>query len=176
MGLIINENYWSNYRYDSFLGIWFRIDSSSQSTPKTVVFPAGIAGFVLGEIQYGKAPLQEACLQIGERLPDPFREVLHSISEEISKKNYQSFEWVWREQFQLREKEFYFTEQEMEVLLGIGKNLGYLDVDAQIRHLQLYQREVDELLERMQRTAKEKKKVYRSVSLMIGAMVILLFV
>ncbi|MBQ8662882.1 MAG: stage III sporulation protein AB [Eubacterium sp.] len=130
----------------------------------------------LGEIQYGKAPLQEACLQIGERLPDPFREVLHSISEEISKKNYQSFEWVWREQFQLREKEFYFTEQEMEVLLGIGKNLGYLDVDAQIRHLQLYQREVDELLERMQRTAKEKKKVYRSVSLMIGAMVILLFV
>ena len=130
----------------------------------------------LGEIQYGKVPLQEACIAIGDRLPEPFREVLSSISEELSGKKYQSFESVWREQFHLKEKEFSFTEQEKSVLYGVGKNLGYLDVEAQLRHLQLYQREVDELLEQLQRNIKEKKKVYRSVSLMVGAMVILLFI
>ncbi len=135
-----------------------------------------LTGLFLGEIQYGKSPLQEACLQIGNRLPSPYSDVLHNISEELSKKNYQSFEVVWREQFQLRKKEFYLTEQEKAVLLGIGKNLGYLDVDAQIRHLQMYQIEASQMLEQLQKTVKEKKKLYRSVSLMVGAMVILLFI
>lgn len=135
-----------------------------------------LIGLFLGEIQYGKSPLQEACLQIGNRLPEPYSNVLHNVSEELSKKKYQSFEVVWREQFQLRKREFYLTEQEMAVLFGIGKNLGYLDVDAQIRHLQMYQMEANQLLEQLQKTVKEKKKVYRSVSLMVGAMVILLFV
>lgn len=130
----------------------------------------------LGEIQYGKSPLQEACLTIGERMSEPFQEVLFCISEELSKHKYQSFESVWREQFQLKEKEFYFTEQEFSQLYGIGKNLGFLDVEAQIRHLQLYRTQIDELLEQQQKSMKEKKKVYRSVSLMVGAMVILLFV
>ena len=130
----------------------------------------------LGEIQYGKQPLQEACALIGQRMPAPFRDVLLEISKELELKKFQSFEMVWRQQFQKQEKEFAFTEQEKQVLYGIGKNLGYLDVDAQVRHLQLYQREVGNLIEQLEQSAKEKKKVYRSVSLMVGAMVILLFI
>lgn len=130
----------------------------------------------LGEIQYGKQPLQEACMQIGNRMKSPFKEVLCSIGQRISEKKYESFEMVWREQFQMKEKEFLFTEQEKMVLYGVGKNLGYLDVDTQIRHLQIYKNEVNGLLEQLEKTMKEKKKVYRSVSLMVGAMVILLFI
>lgn len=130
----------------------------------------------LGEIQYGKMPLQEACLQIGNRMKSPFKEALYSIEQQISEKKYESFESIWHQQFQKKEKEFFFTEQEKNVLYGVGNNLGYLDVDTQVRHLQLYKKEVGSLLEQMEKTAKEKKKVYRSVSLMVGAMVILLFI
>lgn len=130
----------------------------------------------LGEIQYGKQPLQEACIQIGNRMQPPFKEVLCAIGQRISEKKYESFEMVWYEQFQNKGKEFFFTEQEKVVLYGVGKNLGYLDIDAQVRHLWLYKNEVNGLLEQLEKTMKEKKKVYRSVSLMVGAMVILLFV
>lgn len=129
----------------------------------------------LGEIQYGKLPLQEACTQIGNRIQPPYREVLCSIGSRLSEKRYESFEVVWKEQFQKKEKEFFFTDREKTVLWGVGKNLGYLDVDAQIRHLQLYKNEIHNLLEQLEKSMKEKKKVYRSVSLMVGAMVILLF-
>lgn len=132
--------------------------------------------FFLGEIQYGKVPLQEACMMVGDRLPQPFKETLYAISEELSKNHYQSFEAIWREQFLIKEKELYLIEQELTLLYGIGKNLGVLDIEAQLRHLQLYRNQIDEVLEQQQKTMREKKKVYRSVSLMVGVMVILLFV
>lgn len=130
----------------------------------------------LGEIQYGKQPLQEVCAQIGQRMQSPFKEILFSVKEELALNRFQSFEMVWKEQCQHYKKELLLTEAENQVLYGLGKNLGYLDADAQVRHLHLYKREVENLLEQLEQSSKEKKKVYRSVSLMVGAMVILLFI
>lgn len=130
----------------------------------------------LGEIQYGKSPLKEACQQIGQQMGQPFQEVLKEIAKDLSNNHYESFQKIWQQQFDLRKKEFYFSGQEMDLLYGLGKYLGYLDVEAQIRHLKLYQTQVDERLEQQQQTMKDKKKVYRSVSLMVGVMVVLLFI
>ena len=105
----------------------------------------------LGEIQYGKLPLQEACLHISYRMKSPFKEILCSIGERISEKRYESFEVVWQEQFQKQKKEFFLTESEKHVLYGVGSQLGYLDIDAQIRHLQLYRKEVHNLLKQLEK-------------------------
>lgn len=93
----------------------------------------------------------------------------------LQEQSYQSFEAVWTEQVKQREKELLMTEEEQQLLCGIGKHLGYLDTDAQKRHLQLYKQEAQVFLEQYEKGKREKIKVYRSVSLLVGAMVCLFF-
>lgn len=131
---------------------------------------------LLGEIKYGKTPLGEAFQMIAQRLKEPFNSTLQQIAKELSGKQYESLLEIWNRCFQEKQKELLFTEEEMRILYGIGKNLGYLDTDMQMRHLTLYQKQVDGFLEQMEQTVKEKTKLYRSLSLMVGAMVILLLV
>ncbi len=131
---------------------------------------------LMGEIRYGKTPFQDAFARISERMQEPFSGVLREISGEISKNQYESLEHIWVETFEKRKKELFFASGEWEVLKGIGKNLGYLDVQAQIQHLTLYRKQIQKCLEELEKGAKEKKRIYRSVSLMVGAMVVLIFV
>ncbi|MCU6760969.1 stage III sporulation protein SpoAB [uncultured Roseburia sp.] len=131
---------------------------------------------LIGEIRYGKTPLQDAFSLIAARLKEPLSGILKSISKEICQNNYKSLEVVWENKFQAAQKELYFTAEEMEVVKGIGKNLGYLDVQMQVQHLTLYQKQMAGFLEQTEKTEKEKKKLYRSLSMMAGAMVVLLLV
>lgn len=129
----------------------------------------------LGEITYGRQPLPEVCLQIQEKLPPPFSEILKGVALALQNQAYQSFEAVWIDQVKQRQKELLLTEEEQQLLCGIGKHLGYLDTDAQMRHLQLYKQEAQVFLEEYEKGKREKTKVYRSVSLLVGAMVCLFF-
>lgn len=128
------------------------------------------------EIQYGRTPLKEACLQISLRMQEPYCSILNTIAQELDKQQFYSFECIWREAFAKAQKEFLLSEEGLELLYGLGKYLGILDKEAQLRHMQQYAIQVDHLLQQLQKGASEKKKVYRSVSLMVGAMVILLFI
>ncbi len=130
----------------------------------------------IGEIVYGKLPLQDASEQIACRMEQPYKTPLLAIGNQISQKKYQSFEDVWTVEFKNAKDQFHLIPKEQEVLFKVGKYLGYLDTEAQVRHLQMCKNEANQLLEQLNGTMKEKKKVYRSVSLMVGAMIILLFV
>lgn len=131
---------------------------------------------LMGEIHYGKTPLREAFLQTASRLEGCFGEILNEIAEKIAKNNYRSLELVWKECFESRQKELGFTKEEMEVVKNIGKNLGYLDIQTQMAHLTMYQKQMEGFLEQEEKTSKEKKKLYRSLSMVAGVMVILLLV
>ena len=131
---------------------------------------------LMGEIRYGKTPLGEAFVQTAARMGGIFGEILNKIAGEIEKNNYRSLELVWKECFGERQKELGFTGEELEVIKNIGKNLGYLDVQTQMAHLTLYQKQVAGLQEQADKIWKEKKKLYRSLSMAAGVMVILLLV
>ena len=66
-------------------------------------------------------------------------------------------------------------QEQFDTLLSMGKYLGILDVEAQLRHLEFLTTQVDGYISQLQRISGQQKKVYRSVSLMVGAMVLLLF-
>lgn len=130
----------------------------------------------LGEIGYGKTPLKEACQQISERIREPYSGALKQMQIQLSQNRFVSFAAVWKEQIYAIRPELYLTGQEEDVLVKIGTYLGYLDTDAQERHLLMCKKETSQMAEQFGSTIKEKKKVYRCVSLLAGALVILLFV
>lgn len=131
---------------------------------------------LMGEIRYGKTPLQEAFLQTASRLGGILGEILKEIAEKLAENNYRSMEQVWNECFENRQKELGFTKEELEVVKNIGKNLGYLDIQTQMAHLTMYQKQMEGFLQQVEKTSKEKKKLYRSLSMVAGVMVILLLV
>lgn len=131
---------------------------------------------LLGEIKYGKTPLGDAFVGIAQRLGEPFQTALVQISEELADRQCASLQEIWNARFREKQKELLFSDEEMHVLYGIGKNLGYLDADMQMRHLALCQKQVEEFQERTKRELREKTKLYRSLSLAAGAMAVLLLI
>lgn len=129
-----------------------------------------------GEIQYGRAPLKEAFLRLSKRVKYPFDVILQELSEKMDHGGYISFPKVWKDEFRCRKTELGYTDAELEIVYGIGSNLGYLDTDSQTRHLQSYREQMEHVLAQMDQQIRQKKKIYRSVSLMAGLMVILLLI
>lgn len=133
-----------------------------------------ILDLLSGEIRYGKTPLNEAFVQISDRIGGTAGRLLRKIADQIESGGYRSLEAVWKEAFTDAGKELELTDQELKVMLRAGKNLGYLDVQAQVSNLKLYSRQIEIFLEQAEKTAAEKKKLYRSLSMAAGLLVVLL--
>lgn len=127
-----------------------------------------------GEIRYGKTPLNEAFLHISERIGGTAGTILRQIADNIAAGGYSSLEEVWREAFQKAGRELELSDQELRVVMRAGKNLGYLDIQAQVSELKLYSRQMELFLEQAEKTVSEKKKLYRSLSMAAGLIVVLL--
>ena len=158
------------------LGYGSSLISQVQRHRDNLFFCAEMIDLLAAEIQYGRTPLREAFSRIARRLPEPFAEILHNLAVKLETEGYVSLPEVWKEGFQCKQKELGYTELEMETIYGIGSNLGYLDAGLQLRHLQSYREQMERFLEQMDQQIRQKKKIYRSVSLMVGAMAILLLI
>lgn len=135
-----------------------------------------ILDLLAGEIRYGKTPMNEAFLLISDRIGGIAGKILKQIADKIATGRYRSLEAVWIEAFTAAGKDLELTQQELKVILRAGKNLGYLDVQAQVSNLKLYSQQIDSFLEQAEKTAAEKKKLYRSLSMAAGLLVVLLLV
>ena len=73
-------------------------------------------------------------------------------------------------------KNLMLTEEEMDIVLETGKNLGYLDVEAQMGHLKNCRMRLEGKPEAAQREFVERRRVYRYLGVAVGVMVILVLI
>lgn len=66
-------------------------------------------------------------------------------------------------------------KEEKRKISLLGERLGYLDREMQIRQLELYEEDFQFLLQKLKKDAVEKKKLYRSLGVMGGIMLTILF-
>ena len=71
---------------------------------------------------------------------------------------------------------FYFTEEELGLLERVGENFGYLDVQMQLKNLELYMEQAQVLIEKAQKELKDRQKVARTLSLMCGLFLVILLI
>lgn len=126
-----------------------------------------------GEIRYERIPMAEALYKIRGKLDGELSEVLLAIADGLEEGGYASMEELWNQSFGEAAGRLLLTDEELGEVKDIGKNLGFLDFDVQVKHLQGCKERILKRLAKTQRDLDEKKKLYRSLSLAAGIFVIL---
>lgn len=127
-----------------------------------------------GEIRYGCTPLEDAFLHVSERVGEPLSKLLAELGEKLREDAKDSLAVMWTDVFQRHKKEFVLNSEEWELALSMGNNLGFLDAQTQLAHLELYEQQLNNYLQKLQEGMKEQQRLYRLLSLFAGVFVVII--
>lgn len=129
-----------------------------------------------GEMSYARTPLTEAFRNIANRGKEPFGPLLIEVAGRLEQERESTLSDIWKSAVENRRKAFYFSEEELDMLKGIGENFGYLDIQMQLNHLTLYIKQVETRIGQAQQELAAKQKMYQYLSVMSGLFLVLLLI
>lgn len=129
-----------------------------------------------GEIRYARSFLGEALLQIAGSQKDPYKAWLRALHGKMERRQEGSLPAIWEETTRQYLGGLALGREEKERLGGLGVYLGSADAQMQIRHLELYTRHLEEVMEEMRRRIKMQKKLYRILGMSGGILAAVLLI
>ena len=121
-----------------------------------------------GEIRYGNTSLYDAFTGAAGKLDGKYREFFLNTAEMMQTRKGENFGDLFRS---CAEKTFGtagLTPEEKEKLYSLGDRLGYLGMDMQLKQLEMLERELEYSLGELQKELPEKKKICRSLGVLLG--------
>lgn len=131
---------------------------------------------VFWEMNYSLRPVEMVLLYQIETWDECLTQILHEIGETLTKKEAKSGEDVWREVFRKHRKELGLKAEESEIIEQAGRAFFGKSVEENQKILSLYQERLDFLIEVERKERKEKQKVYQTVCVTSGLVLIILLV
>lgn len=135
-----------------------------------------MAVLLRGEIAYGKQSLPDAFLSIASKSPDDLGEVLKRTAQRMKEARGESLLAILKDEAWILEEKAGLCREDTEAFLQLGSVLGFMDRETQIRNLNLYEEEIQRLIEEQQCVLPQKKKMYRTLGIMGGLFLAVLLI
>lgn len=94
------------------------------------------------------------------------------MAQSLFRRNRGSAGELWKETLLRYKKETYFQEEELKILFAFGETLGYLDQAQQKKHIDLALLELESVEGRLRREYERMAKVYRSMGVLLGILIV----
>lgn len=133
-----------------------------------------MAGYLKGEIRYGNASLYDAFCGAATRLPGVYGMLLKDVAGYMKERTGESLEEIMARSVKSHQSELGCPEKVKEDFCMLGRYLGYLDLDMQIRELTRYENNLEERLDAVKRELPGKRKIYRSMGILGGILMAVL--
>ena len=129
-----------------------------------------------GEIRCGNASLPDAFYGAAGRMNGKYREFLISAADRMKAGTGEKLSQICRECAESALKKSCLTHGEKDAFFSIGKYLGYLDREMQLRQLSLYEKNLEVEIGNLKKEASGKKKLYRGLGVFGGLLLAVLLV
>jgi len=126
---------------------------------------------LVSEIEFVSAPLAEAMASISSKVDKPIDKILYDFSDNLGKLNLSAGE-VWKRSLEDNIKSTFFEKEDIESFVSFGKTLGYLDRKQQNNNIEITVRYIDAKISELVEKSEKNKKMYKSLGL-FGGMVIM---
>ena len=127
-----------------------------------------------GKVLFEGATVEEALRESAGLSGAPFSLFFCRVADALNRREGELFSDIWEREGEQCRKQFSFSEEEYADFLRFGSHLGQMDREVQQRAVAVY----DERLTTAIRSAEEeiavKEKLYRSLGLMAGCLIIIL--
>ena len=120
------------------------------------------------ELQYSRQMLPEALLMTGKDAKEPYRSWLLSLYERLRKRQGTSLAIIWEEEVKIHLSYTEIPEEILEKLERLGSELGTIDLQMQIRILDLYIENLEQQMEELHAEEKERIRLYRYIGTAAG--------
>lgn len=121
-----------------------------------------------GDIRYSSTPLPEAISVIARRHKGCFEAFFSKVSSRLNELSGVTFSDVWKEAAENELTNTSLNKKDKSQLIHFGDNLGYLDKDMQMNTLDLYLAQLEDEIQELTKTVKEKAYLYNSLGIMGG--------
>ena len=160
----------------SAAGLGFRMAARWRQRVRELEQLRQMVYFLKGEIVYSRAPLAEALEQAGKRSGGELGRFFEKAAEGIRQNAGESLYEIWSgamEALENGKRETALSAEDLVQLKGLGRNLGYLDVDMQERLLLLYLEQLDLTIAGLREQQREKCRLYASMGVMGGIFLVI---
>lgn len=155
------------------VGIWFRLQYL-QRLYTLKEMQRGVS-LLKGEIEYGRTPLPEACLAVSHRIRGSGQIFFRLVSEGLERGG-GTVEEIWRQTMKNAFENRQLGQRDYEELGRLGNTLGYLDVEMQVRAMELCMRRLEESISDYEKERKNQTRLYPLVGTFSGFILCLVLV
>lgn len=120
------------------------------------------------ELQYSRQMLPEAVLLTGRDAKEPYQSWLLSLYDRLRKRQGTSLAIIWKEELKKYLTDTEIPDEILESLSKLGSELGTIDLQMQIRTLDLYLETMEQRMEELHTEEKEKIRLYRCTGVITG--------
>lgn len=131
---------------------------------------------IFWEMNYSMQPVEMVLLYQIDTNDFVVREILQEIGEKLKGKEKGVGEEIWRECFALRRSQLGLKEEEGELIEQAGKAFFGKSMEENQKILSLYLERLDFLIEGERKERREKQKVYQTICVMSGLVLVILLV
>jgi len=131
---------------------------------------------IFWEMNYSMRPVEMVLLYQIDTQDEYLNEIIQEIGKCLMKKEAKCGEDIWREVFRKHRRQLGLKTDEGELIEQAGRAFFGKSVEENQKILSLYQEKIDFLMEVERKERKEKQKVYQTVCIMSGLILIILLV
>ena len=125
------------------------------------------------QLEYVRLPIAEAVTDMAKKAGAPFEAPLMEFTEKILYHQTEEVERLWRECFEEHRRSFFLNREEFTILLDMGRLLEPVDSKSQIASVEMYINRVEEKIQKIWEERGNKQKVYQSICLFGGLLLII---
>jgi stage III sporulation protein AB len=130
-------------------------------------------GILKSEVEFAMTPLPEAFYNISLRVKDPINKIFDKLQNVLEKEENNSIAEIWRESITEYATRTYFSKEDLDEIIVFGKTLGYLDKGMQLHSIEFLTGYIDEKIVALNKTRFLNKKMYRSLGILGGVLIII---
>lgn len=126
-----------------------------------------------GEIKYALTPLPEAFDAIGRKVEHQFGKCMEEIGKRLKGQSGVPLAKIWEEEFQKCMAASCLSKEDAQCCVRLGQQLGYLDKEMQVTHIDFYIEQLEGTIERLEEEQGRRSRVCRSLGVFAGVMICL---
>lgn len=120
------------------------------------------------EIAYSKASLPNLCRSLESRFSGKFQKFFQQINKENENLVGNSFGTIWTEACDKLREEIGVKKSDSLILQQFLGNQNYNNVDMQLKSMEFRRRELEKVIDEIEKTIESSKKMYLSLGVMSG--------
>jgi stage III sporulation protein AB len=127
------------------------------------------------EIRYHHALIYEACINTSMRFGQPFSGWLALVGDELVKgAGENNFQEIWNNSLRFLNENSHMKSSDIDELRETGRILGYLDIEAQERGMELEKERIHNIILRESGEISGKMKISVVLGFMVGILLVVL--